>query len=476
MAKAKSKATIMVADGFGGMMPVQDRRFEPPFDWPIRFEVAREQADTWLQYFSVECERRGWSSGGIGQLEAKENSGSITVNTGAAGQPQLVVVWERKRGGPIKVRARSAGTSDFPLAQAQELFEQVNQRCLAGATERFYRRGQLSYNGLAWRGEIWLSDALRLGPPTKQDEAALVGPRIILIDALVDCAGQSDAAYAFDQKLRELSAFLTVVIGISVGLPAHGRAWTFTVGAADCAVRNLGYFQDEHPQQMPVRGACSPIPLKQVDRPDFSLRGIDGSTNEQSLPSDISDLWAIFCKLMPDKRRHFLQAAAKWQEALLHWGERSTLSFALMVIACEALKPSEPQFRNHNIYHVVESLLGNPIADRLQKEWFRSQDVRNAHLHRGEFRGSEFVRFMAISSYKDPTFDQACRALAEITQAAIIEWLRRGGTFTMPPLQRRKTLLRLVKEHILAALVVGTTVGFTVGLVSGWLIRRLWHS
>ena len=82
----------MVADGAGGMVPVQDRRFEAVGDWPIRFEIRGERADTWLRYFNAECTNRGWSSGGIGQLDASENSGSITVTTGAA-NPTLAVVW-----------------------------------------------------------------------------------------------------------------------------------------------------------------------------------------------------------------------------------------------------------------------------------------------------------------------------------------------------------------------------------------------
>jgi len=112
-----------------------------------------------------------------------------------------------------------------------------------------------------------------------------------------------------------------------------------------------------------------------------------------------------------------------------------------------------------------------PSAKRRKEEWFHPQDVRNAHLHRGEFRSSEFVRNMVMSTYQDLTFDQACRELAPITQATIIEWLRRAGTFTMPRLQRRRTLRRWVKEHFLAALLVLTTVG----LAAGWLLRMLWH-
>ncbi len=47
---------MMVADGRGGMVPVQDRRFEAG-DWPIRFEVSKAQADTWLRYLDWECLR-----------------------------------------------------------------------------------------------------------------------------------------------------------------------------------------------------------------------------------------------------------------------------------------------------------------------------------------------------------------------------------------------------------------------------------
>src|SRR4051812_46637109 len=36
-----------------------------------------------------------------------------------------------------------------------------------------------------------------------------------------------------------------------------------------------------------------------------------------------------------DRRRQFLKAAAKFQEATMHWAERPTLCFALMVVACE---------------------------------------------------------------------------------------------------------------------------------------------
>lgn len=471
MAKAKSKATILVTDGAGGMAKVPDRRFEA-CDWPIRVDVPREQADSWLKYFYAQCEKRRWSSSGIGQFEARENSGSITVNSGGADNRQLAVVWERKLAGPLQVRARSAGVPEFPLTDAREFFDRVNEQCRSGATERIYRRYQLEYDGLPWRGEFWLDDTLRLGPPSRQDETALLGPRVIIVEALVECVGQSDAGRVFDRELRELSAFLSVVLGTAVHIPEQGRVWTWANGVNDCDVRQLGYWEQENRQEMPARGTCRVTPLKPITRPDFSERGIDGSIDEQSLPEDIADLWGAYRALTPDQRRKFLQAAAKWQEALSHWRERSTLSFALLVVACESLKPAGAQFREHIIYDVVEALLGKASADRLREHWFRPQDVRNAHLHSGEFRGSEFVHAAITSSYHDPTFDQARRALTPIAQAAIIEWLRRRGTFTMPLLQRKTNFRRWVKEHIL---VILPSV-FAIGLFLGWLLRMFWGS
>jgi hypothetical protein len=479
MARAKSKAIIMTADGAGGMAQVQDRRFEQG-DWPIRFEVPVEQADTWLQYISAECQKRGWSTCGIAQLEAKENSGSITVNTSGTGQPQLAVVWERKRGGPIKVRARSAGTPQFPLDQANELFQQVNERSGAGATEQFHRGWQLCYNGLPWRGELWLDDTLRLGPPSQQDERALIGPRIILVNALINGVDWSHAQSAFDVALRELSVFLSVVMGEEVQISTNGRrGWTWTTnssGQIETDVRNVEYWEKQWPKEMPAKGQIQPVPFKAVRRPDFSLRGIDGTQTELHLPEDIVDLWQAFTRLPIDRRRQFLQVASIWQLALSLGHEYQTARFAWMVAACEVLKPQDPLFRDHNIYHVVEALLGKPKADLLQEQWFWPQDVRNAHLHRGEFRGSEFVQHAMMSSFQDPTFDQACRDLYEITKAAIIEWLRRNGIFTMAPLERRKTWRRWLKDHALWVLPVAAGVGIGVGIVLGWLLRILWSS
>jgi hypothetical protein len=164
-----------------------------------------------------------------------------------------------------------------------------------------------------------------------------------------------------------------------------------------------------------------------------------------------------------------------WQLALSLGHEFETARFAWMVAACEVLKPPGPQFRDHNIYHVVEALLGKPTADLLQEQWFRPQDVRNAHLHRGEFRGSEFIQHAMMSSFQDPTFDQASRELYQIAQAAIIELLRKRSLFTMLPLKRRRSWRRWIKDNALLLLPLLAGVGMAAGIILGWFVMR-WAS
>jgi len=103
--------------------------------------------------------------------------------------------------------------------------------------------------------------------------------------------------------------------------------------------------------------------------------------------------------------------------------------------------------------------------DPLQEEWFRPQNVRSAHFHRGEFRASELLQDMITSSYQDPTFDEAHRELWKVTQAALIEWLSRGGEFTMPPLQRRGGSHRWVRDRVVFGLI-----GIAIGIIMGWLL------
>jgi hypothetical protein len=155
-----------------------------------------------------------------------------------------------------------------------------------------------------------------------------------------------------------------------------------------------------------------------------------------------------------------------------HWAERSTLSMALLVVACEGLKPAGLQFKDHDLYPVIDALLGQQVVERLRR-WensLRPQEVRNAHLHRGVFLGSEFVEAAMWSSFRDPSFDQARRELTRITQAAVIEWLRRGGAVTLLPLNQPSSIVRKwLRQRSLALLPVALAVG--IGL--GWLLRAV---
>jgi hypothetical protein len=80
------------------------------------------------------------------------------------------------------------------------------------------------------------------------------------------------------------------------------------------------------------------------------------------------DLWQAFAGLSPDRRRQFLRVGSMWQLALSLGHEYQTARFAWMVAACEVLKPADSQFRDNNIYHVVEALLGKPTAELLQEQ------------------------------------------------------------------------------------------------------------
>ncbi len=177
----------------------------------------------------------------------------------------------------------------------------------------------------------------------------------------------------------------------------------------------------------------------------------------------ILDLWQHYRALPADGRAKFMQVAAKWQEALLHWQDRDTLSFTLMVVACEALKPSDAAFNDHTIYEVVGALLGPEAEARLREHWFRPHNVRSRHLHLGQFHGSELTARTFVDSSYDPTFDQARRELFRVTQDAIIEWLRRRGEFELPRLTKRKTLRRRVRENRSVALSLAALLGVAVG-------------
>ena len=52
-------------------------------------------------------------------------------------------------------------------------------------------------------GELWLDDKVRLAPPSRQDETATSGPRIVHVDVMLDCVGPPDVRHALRQFLEK---------------------------------------------------------------------------------------------------------------------------------------------------------------------------------------------------------------------------------------------------------------------------------
>lgn len=160
-----------------------------------------------------------------------------------------------------------------------------------------------------------------------------------------------------------------------------------------------------------------------------------------------------------------------WQLATSLSQNYETTAFALMVAACEALKPPGSDYRDHNACQVVEALLGKTHADFLKEHSIRAQDVRNALLHAGEFRGPEFVERLLMSTFQDPTFDQARRELACITPKAMIAWLRLGGTFSITETNRRRTWRPRLRDNAVLVALVPFIAGMPLGAMHYIFLR-----
>jgi hypothetical protein len=351
----------------------------------------------------------------------------------------------------------------------QTFFDAVNTCCAAKATSRYYRWSYLEYHGRPWLGELWLDDTLRLGPPSVQYDKAVYGPRAVIVSAAVEAVSEADASIVFRGLLTELSLFLSVVMKSVVQITDQSDAvWTSEIGADGktvCSVRNLGYFELGGPLQMPARGVVQPVPLYSITRPCLSEHY--GMEDQATLPADVGTLWAHYQALKSEQKSKFLQVAAKWQEALIHWKNRGTLSFTLLVVACEALKPSERDFNDHTINEVAGALLNDTVSERLKQDWFRAHYMRSQHLHLGEVRYGE-LQPSSMRDFFDPTLREAHWELSRVVNAAIIEWLSLRGDFTLPPLTSRPAKIRrFIRENMSSFLVVT----FALGAAIGWLLR-----
>lgn len=434
MTRQKIGSTIHVADGDGGMAPLADLRFDTA-EWPITFDVPAHLADHWIAHLDAECSERRWSSQSLGQLEAAENSGTIVINTATAGRsPALEIVWERPRGGPIRVRARLAGIPPMALEAANDFLDAVRGRCQTGTKVRLHRRAHLIYEGLPWRGELWLGNELRLGPPCRH-ASWLVAPQVIIVDAEVEGIGWQGVNAAFELMLRELSIFLNAVVGIGATVERSGWPWTYKTDATGkvtgCDLRALGYWESTSRAGMPQPGEAPPIPSRPVQRPGLERSGIWPDDLEQAVPQDTADLWEQFTELPAEQREQFLRAGNAYQIARSMWPDQRTAYAAFMVVACECLKPAGRRYDDRNIYDVVEGLLGRAERQRLCQLPLNPQRIRSRHLHRGALAAGELVPILLQSHFGDPSFHETASALTRTTRTCLIEWLRRQGKYTL---------------------------------------------
>jgi hypothetical protein len=425
--KQPSGAQVFVADGAGGMRPVDDLRFEEG-EWPIDRVVPADRAGSWMAHLHAEIEARGWNASSFSQLHAAENSGTISVHTATgASPPGLDIVYERVRDAGLHVRARPAGEPLLPIDEAEEFLARVGERLDADEADRGHRREFLSYDGLAWRGELWLGADLRLGPPSKFPEA-LSGRQVVVVDAMVEGIGPQGITANFQIRVHELVIFLGFLLGVRLTPVRWRQEWVPEVDAdgriEDCTLRSVGYSELSPVPGSPEVGIAEPVERRDVARPGLGQLGIGPDMQEQWVPSDIEDLWAIFVSLDSAKREQLMRAGNAYLIAGSMWPDQRTAYATFLVVACESLKPTGKRNNRKNIYDVVRSLLGQTTADRLRRLPIPPQLVRHGLVHRGELRADELGPMLIHDYFMDPSFDETLQELATVARTCMIEWLR----------------------------------------------------
>jgi hypothetical protein len=433
MSKQKSSAVIRVADGAGGMRAVSDHRFDTDH-WPIEFVVPANDASTWMAHLHAESHDRGWGASGLSQIDAAENSGTWSLHTtGGPDPPTLHIVWERPRNGSLHVKARPDGRPPLSLELARAFIEAVNERVRKRVMARDHRRELLAYSGLPWRGELWLTDDLRLGPPSLFPDS-LIGPQVVIVDAMVDGIGPAGITANFETLLTELRVFLGVLLGISPARVRPAFGWVTELDdqyrLTNCTLRWVGYSEIGAPSAFPDQSTSAPIAREAVTRPGLGRLGIYPDMNQQWVPSDIEALWRSFKSLAAEPRNTFLRAGNAYLVGRSMWPDQRTAYAAFLVVACEALKPRGSRYDGMNIYDVVASVVGIADAQRLRDLALHPQKVRSDHLHRGELLSDELLTMVMYDDFRDPSFGEMLDDLTLTCRICLIEWLRRGGKFT----------------------------------------------
>lgn len=432
MAKQKSGAQIQVADGAGGMRQVTDLRFEAG-EWPIGFVVSAKNAETWMAHLGAEAEERGWSSSSFSQLDATENSGTLSVHTADGPSPgTLDIVWERSRGKELRLRARPSGDPALSLDVAQDFINAIDARLRTGKVLRAHRQSMLTYDGLPWRGELWLDDNLRLGPPSKCPDT-LLGPQILIVNSMMEGIGQQGVTVNFQRRLHELRVFLGFVLGLKLDMSKCERGWVCDADSegriTDCKIRNIGYVELAPLTGFPKRGCTRPVERCNVTRPGLGPYGITSDMHERWVPADIEQLWRRFMTLPPAKRNQLLRAGNAFLIAKLMLPDQRTAYTTFLVVACEALKPTDRRYDRMNVYDVVASLVSANAAQRLRELSLHPQKIRSEHVHRGKLSAGELLPMLMHDHFMDPSFDEMLTTLSWVCRICLIEWLRCDGKY-----------------------------------------------
>ena len=431
MPKRKPSAQIRVADGAGGMRPVADHRFEAG-SWPIQLVIPTKDAVTWMAHLKAETEERGWSSSGISQIDADENTGTLSVHAARGPSPRTVdVVWDKPREADLCVKARPGGSPRMSVDLAREFIDAVQERWRKNITLRAHRWDMLTYEGLPWRGELWLEEDVRLGPPSNFPETQL-GPQVVIIDAMVEGIGQAGVTATFQTLVREIQIFLGVVLGISIKpvRPQHGWVAKFDEHGRPtaCTLQSIGYWEVGPPRTFPAKGSYPSVRRENVVRRGVGRSGINPDMCEQGVPADMEELWR-FTALSAERRDNFLRSGNAYLIAQSMWPDQRTAYAVFLVVACEALKPKGRKHDRMNVYDVVASLLGQVAAMELRKASNHPQRVRSKHVHRGELAAGELLPMLTHDYFADPSFDGMIRELSRICRICLIEWLRCGGNY-----------------------------------------------
>jgi hypothetical protein len=436
--KQQPSAEIYVADGVGGMRPVNDLRFDTG-SWSIQLAISPKDAESWFAHLYAEINERGWQSSGISQLDATENSGSLSVYKAA--ERALDIVWEKARSKKLVVRVRPADDLPSTLRLTEEFIASVKERHRVNKQARAHRRSILSYYGLPWRGELWLDDELRLGPPSKYP-TALLGPQALIVDAMVEGIGNRGIHENFSKLLKNVRIFAATIIDVQLAQPKSEQQWVTetdeTGHISHCKLAQIGYHEASSNLGFPMKGSAKPVERRDVQRPGLGPVGIWSDMHERWVPSDVESLWQSFKALKPEKQDQFLRAGNAYMTAYSMSPEQRTAYGAFLVVACETLKPSGRRFARLNIYDVVASLLGESEATALRKLTLHPQKVRSEHFHRGKLLAGELMPIVIFDAFADPSFDEMLGHLYRVTRLCLIEWLRVGGSYRIVRFPRGK--------------------------------------